>query len=196
MRITKADYEDFQRLRKWEKKTRVRDSAKLIENLEDDIDLPIRKCVALLALLGCKPLYSCCGFDYDGQPFHKSHQYGIPYIKLLADNPAFSFVYNLTRIGTPWFCKTSRGVVDVLCEIKGNPHWRAEECIHFAEECIFVIDWMEKYLVSFKTAMMEEVVLEDSNKRALEIHKNWQYPSKSPWKILKSDYFTEEQSQA
>jgi hypothetical protein len=52
-------------------------SEETIQNLEDDIDKPMKLIVGAAALIGAKPQWSCCGFNYDGQPAHKDHVYGL-----------------------------------------------------------------------------------------------------------------------
>src|SRR3990167_575278 len=71
-----TDAEELTFLRSIYKRERILKSVKSITRLEDDIDEPLKTCVMALALLGCEPVWSCCGFDYAGQPIHKSHEHG------------------------------------------------------------------------------------------------------------------------
>jgi hypothetical protein len=162
--------------------------------LEDDIDDPIKNCVAMFALLGCQPFYSCCGFDYNKQPFHKSHQYGRPYI-ILADTERTAEVLTiLSKQRTVWYAeKGARGWVNLQVMAEMNPHWRKEECVHFAEECAIAIRWLERFLFALKGAMLDSIVLEDTNSKAKKDNEYWQYPPKHSWTILLSEvevYFT------
>lgn len=191
MKISEEQYEEYQSLKKWAEKEKVFQSAKQITKLEDDIDFPIKKCVAMLALLGCKPLYSCCGFDYEGQPYHKSHQYGRPYFILTASESTFNFIDFLRRNRTLWYASqgANSSVVNIELMAGANPHWRKEECIHFSEECVINIYRMEKILERAKDFMADEADLMDSNEGAKKEIKYWRYPPKEPWRILKKDLF-------
>ena len=74
--ISDEDYKEYRTLQHNALFQQKLESVRGMKNLRDDIDVPIRKLVAMFALLGCTPLWSCCGFDYDGQPMHKTHEYG------------------------------------------------------------------------------------------------------------------------
>lgn len=189
MKITKEEYEEYQQLKRWAKREKVFASARSIEKLEDDIDTPIKKCVAMLALLGCEPLYSCCGFDYTNQPFHKSHQYGRPYIILKPNEHTLQVFYNLSIRKSRWIGHT--GADNRICFLElmagMNPHWRKEECIHFAEECVSEIYWLENFLRGARECMVDSIVLEDTNFNVKNAIENWQYPPKKPWAIRKEE---------
>lgn len=184
MKITNEEYEEYKMLKKWAKREKVFKSAKDVKNLEDDIDTPIKNCVAMMALLGCKPMYSCCGFDYNGQLFHKSHQYGQPYIKMEACPRAIRFLEEFPR-NRYWFADGGKYHIDLKVHANMSPYWRKEECIHFAEECVIAIGWLEQVLLSVNGVMADTISLEDSNQKALKENKYWQYPPKEPWVIKK-----------
>lgn len=188
--ITDEQFSEYEQLKRWAKREMVFKSAKEITKLEDDIDKPIKNCVAMFALLGCQPFYSCCGFDYSKQPFHKSHQYGRPYIMLSDSERTAQILEILSRQKTVWYAeKGAQGYVNLQVMAGMNPHWRKEECIHFAEECVISIKWLECFLVVLKSGMLEEVVIEDTNLRAKKDLEYWQYPPKEPWVILRSEVF-------
>jgi len=185
--ITDDEYQEYTKLKLWHEKRKIRESAHSVTRLEDDIDAPIKKCVAMLALLGCAPIYSCCGFDYNGQPFHKSHQYGRPYFILTANQNTFALLETLSRSRTGW--QGGRGNhptwTNLELMVGMNPHWRREECIHFSEECVGAIALLENVLVQFFPKMVETITLIDSNSLAKKVTKHWQYPPKEPWTINK-----------
>ena len=184
--ISEKKYQEYLQLKIWAKREKVYQSLDSISSLENDIDLPIRKCVAMFALWGFEPLFSCCGFDYRGQPYHKSHQYGRPY---------FIFNYNDKskwlidcRFPNGWEAKTAQRKTKIFLELlaQGNPHWRKRECIHFSEECTLGIAWLEGWLLSNKLLFSDTVTLHDTNEK----YKNnsvryWQYEPKNPWIIEK-----------
>lgn len=184
--ITDKKYEEYLALKRWAKRENVYQSACAIIRLEDDIDLPVKKCVAMFALLGFQPLFSCCGFDYHGQPIHKSHQYGRPYFMFQGNPKSLSLVG--CRFSMGWRSVSMYNKTTVFLEnvIEGNPHWRKKDCIHFSEECNIAISWIEKWLLSNKSLMADTITLEDTNQN---YKKNsirfWQYPAKEPWIIQK-----------
>lgn len=185
MRITKEQYEEYQKLKKWAEREKILTSAKSVKKLEDDIDEPIKKCVAMLALLRCEPTFSCCGFDYDGQPFHKSHQYGEPYVRMKSN------LYSLALTSQPlqygWQAAMVVGEVTLVWKSHGNPHWRNTNCIHYSEEIVGAIGWLEWALSQNKDKMLDEVTLEDTNKKNRGINRFWQYPPKKDWVVRKKD---------
>jgi hypothetical protein len=186
--ITNEQFEEYEKLKKWAKREGVLKSARDVTKLEDDIDAPIKNCVGMLALLGCEPTYSCCGFDYTGQPFHKSHQYGRPYIIMRSNSRTLDFVQILLHQKSTWYVDTidkNFCAVQVMCGM--NPYWRKEECIHFAEECVIAISWLEKILFQLKTVMFPRIVIEDTNQSVKNDIEYWQYPPKSPWIVELSD---------
>ena len=190
-KISDEQLEEYEQLKKWARRERVFQSAKEITRLEDDIDAPIKNCVGMFALLGCFPVYSCCGFDYSGQPFHKSHQYGRPYFILKASQRVDDVLLILSKQKTFWYATPNGKFVNLEAMAGMNPYWRMEECIHFAEECVILIGWMENFLRRCSRSMMDEIVLEDTNYKAKQDLRFWQYPPKEPWIVRKSDFFNE-----
>lgn len=186
--LSDKQYREYKDLKKWARREKVLVSAESIKNLEDDIDLPIRKCVAMFALLGFQPMFSCCGFDYKGQPYHKSHQYGHPYINFYMNDRNLEWI-KTGRIGAGWIMRVlTRGYVALELKIGMNPHWRKSECIHFAEECVIGLQWLEGYLLgSYSNHFADCVELEDTNDLYIKKGKtkHWQYPPKNPWLIKK-----------
>ncbi|MBT4586155.1 hypothetical protein HN960_05150 [Candidatus Peregrinibacteria bacterium] len=186
MKISKEEYAEYQTLLKKSKYIYSRDSAKSIKSLEDDIDLPIKDCVAMLALIGCEPVFSCCGFDYDGQPLHKSHQLGYPYVRL-TDN-----LYSEALLTSPfkqgWTAKIFGSQISLELNTSMNPHWRKASCIHYSEEAVIGIQYLENLLHNNKHLFNDFVVLKDTNASHASELKFWQYPPKTPWTIYKEDY--------
>lgn len=188
--ISNTEYELFQSLKEKADGIYNLSSAKKIKRLEDDIDEPIKRCVAMLALLQCEPKFSCCGFDYDGQPIHKSHQYGNPYITC-HKNKFSEHILKLVSENNMWKIK-KRGSEIILEEIitdkNGNPYWRSSSCIHFSEECVIAIACLERTLIQLKEYFSDSVSLFDTNVHNKRATKFWQYPPKESWTINKLDY--------
>lgn len=185
MELSEEEYEEYQQLREWAKKQKVYQSLESITELKDDIDLPIRKCVAMVALLGCEPTFSCCGFDYAGQPFHKSHQYRQPYIKMKSNWFSTRFYMNanviLSKFGWNFRPMGQEYILELLVSM--NPHWMKTECIHSSEECVIGIANLEWALKSFSSEFAEEVTIRDTNESHRERLKFWQYPPKKEWVV-------------
>lgn len=184
--ITEKQYRQFQDLKRWAKKERVFQSADSVKKLEDDVDLPIKKCVAMFNLLRIPTLFSCCGFDYKGQPYHKRHQYGDPYI-IVQENVNTSNWMENDCIKGGWSLKPHiKGYLKLVTEINKNPHWRDKNCIHYAEESVLAISYLERWLQKLSIYFIEEVTVYDTNQN---YSKNgirfWQYPAKTEWVIRK-----------
>lgn len=185
IKITEKEYEEYQKLKKWAEREKILTSVKSVKRLEDDIDEPIKKCVAMLALLRCEPTFSCCGFDYDGQPFHKSHQYGEPYIRMKSNLFSISITTQPLKYG--WYVVNVVGEVSLCWRASANPHWRNNNCIHFSEEIVGAIAWLEDGLLRNKDNMLDEVILTDTNRKNKTLNRFWQYPPKEDWVIRKTD---------
>lgn len=187
--LTDKQYEEYKNLKRWAKREKVWVSAKGIEYLEDDVDTPIKKCVAMLALLGLEPLFSCCGFDYQGQPYHKAHQYGHPYIMVSKNAVSSKWLLSGGNGNLGWGWRIRKHLPNALIlelPIKGNPHWRKRDCIHFSEEVVLGISYLERGLLGLSDSFQSTVILLDTNQN---YKKNgiryWQYPPKKPWVIQK-----------
>lgn len=187
--ISNSDYRLFVDLREKADGIYSFASAREIKNLEDDIDLPIKNCIAMLALLGCEPTFSCCGFDYQGQPAHKSHQLGFPYIRMKKNTMSIAISTDGLDFGKHgWTFREFHGEILLELLTSMNPHWRNKSCIHYSEECVIGIDWLERKLFTGRGNFKDMVVLKDTNANHRAHLKFWQYPPKKPWTIYKSDY--------
>lgn len=184
--ITDGQWEEYNNLKHWAIKQKVWESARSIKRLEDDIDLPIRKSVAMCALLGRRPLFSCCGFDYYGQPYHKYHQYDAPYITI-SENEKSSFLLNVGNVSGWKTEKHAPKTMKIEFRTEMNPSWGSRESIHSSEERAIAMSVLEKFLMNFYPYFAEEVALHDTNHRYKDGGvRFWQYPAKEPWVIKKS----------
>jgi len=181
------------------------DSVRAQTNLKNDIDNPIRNLVAMFALLGCKPLYSCCGFDYDGQPMHKTHEYGSTYIRLSANKSTAdtlkklsereiierTLVWDVKDISSDkWIVWATPKFAQLMCDFDyetskmGYP-WAFSSCIHFYEYGVIRINYLESAVKRlFISEFADEIVLKDTNKLQPGA---WQYPVLEDWIIKKEE---------
>jgi len=193
IKIEDGEYQEYLKLKRWAKKEKILRSSVKSDRLEDDIDLPIKRLVAMFALLGCGPQWSCCGFDYKGQPFHKSHQYGSPYI-VLEDNVLSEKIINdisCDVLGKKWriYRRETDGLKQIALDGKPIQHWWTLDisCIHYPEESIVNINRLGNFLLGYKDEMLESIQLKDMNCYYKEKFVDWQYPCKKPWNIDKVD---------
>ena len=150
------------------------------------------------ALLGCSPLWSCCGFDYHGQPIHKFHQYGRIYFILrdsIRTKRLWEDALHLHLIGgKTWeflFLQQSH-VWDLHIDFKNViPQWSDEHCPHYSEQAVQYINQMEQFLVMFRDDMLDVATVVDSNSIYKKVFRHWQYPSKGPWTFTKQDFLEE-----
>lgn len=180
--ISENKYKEYLALKRWAKREKVYQSMTSTTKLEDDIDLPVKKCVAMFALLGFQPIFSCCGFDYHGQLYHKSHQYGEPYFMFSENEKSKSLIG--VKYGA-WIGEKRHAIL-LIAKVKGNPHWRKKDCIHFSEECVISIGALERWLLSNTSIMVDTITLQDTNQNYKKSGiRHWQYEPKEPWIIRK-----------
>jgi len=189
-RISDKKYAEYLTLKK-QKELQERDtSLTSVYNLEDDIDFPIRNSVAILALAGCSTMFSCCGFDYHGQPPYKAHQYGEPYIMMKADLETEKILGSMrARLAYGWRLDKRNGLIFLELAHVNNPHWSDPKAIHYSENLVIAINQLEQYLFhNLWDVLKDEVILEDTNKQHNKNLKYWQYPPRNPWVITQDSF--------
>lgn len=196
VQISKAEYERYLQLDHADKRTQIQESILATKDLVDDIDQPIRKSLAMLSLLGCKTIWSCCGFDYEGQPVHKFHEYGTVFFRMHFSEASHTVAANLlmARLALPWEIKlfyTNIPEVQFKAPIGFEDHlktWENSLCPHYPEPAVQAICNLENRLIKFKEHFLDEVTLVDTNAEYQKAFPDWQYPPKNPWVIRKADY--------
>lgn len=187
--ITDEQYNEYQSL-KWRVAV---ESMRSVTKLEDDIDVPIKKCVMAFALLGCNPTWSCCGFNYVGQPVHKKHQSGRLYF-ILGNSRKSIILFHMIGNSTMayrnhWEIRhTGSGAVDLHLDFSNVvPDWKEDACIHYSEQAVQIIKDLEAWLMSLSSEFLDSTEIIDSNKLYRKHFDNWQYEPKSSWIIRKED---------
>ncbi len=206
MAVTVSDneYTELQTLRSYCIREKNIESAKSMKMLENDIDLPIKTIVGMFALLGCQPLFSCCGFDYEGQPVHKTHEYGNAYINLRDNSNTkqvidffisigfFADTYKRTSQWRTWKIEQDKIVFvaqsfDWKDRKMGYP-WTKENCIHYSEKGVIGLHELRKKLYyAFKDHFLSQITLRDTNQNHNKNLAYWQYPASEPWEINKDE---------
>jgi len=190
--ITDAEWEELQALRLHHRRQLELEAVEGL-TLEADIDLPIRRCVAAFALLGCEPTWSCCGFDYVGQPIHKWHQYGRTFFILGGNSRTLAVVGGFVEGGgrkEGWtaFYPTPVGTLDLHNDfVNVVPEWGYNPCFHYYEPAVIKIQLLESYLMSLKEFFADEVIIRDTNGLYRAEFAYWQYPPRGDWLIRKAD---------
>ena len=171
-------------------------------SLESMIDSPLREPVALLNLLGCRTIWSCCGFHYRGEPKGKSHMLGNTQILIHCDPRSFEVVTRLfdnheAFAGYPKW----RALIDskpfqgaALSLVFGFPvskedDWWNPNSPHAHEGPAGAIQHLTNALWAMESQMVDEVVVTDQNAVAKEQMKSWDFPASKPWTIRKANYF-------
>lgn len=178
------------------------DSVRGMVNLKNDIDIPMRKLVAMFALLECSPMWSCCGFDYDRQPMHKTHEYGNTYLALqytmrtrsiLKILVAGKWIRPRSDNTDQWEFWINNGVLYLRSDFdffhrKNQYPWAMNNCIHFSELAVSKIRELEILTVGyFGDEFRDSVVLKDTNINQKRVVQNWQYPTLEDWTVTLSD---------
>lgn len=161
--------------------------------LEDHIDEPIKKCVVGMALLGFTPVFSCCGFHYNGEKIRKDHFLHKPYIYLDYPKMGDSLKSILIDIcfKTHWKINISSNCIDFHGWQWDKEHpWSAEGCLHKPEMNVISLNNLEKVLEDYKKNFMENAVIRDGNdvwKKDLKL-KWWQYEPSEPWEVTPATF--------
>ena len=205
--ISDEDYNEYRVLQHNALFQQKLESIRGLKNLKDDIDIPIRKLVVMFALLGCKPLWSCCGFDYDGQPMHKTHEYGNAYIRLLNNKQSCKVadrlfdekviekrVTDISEIDSDrWVGWQADGHLQLHCDFdyvttKTHYPWSMKSCIHYYEYAVIRIAELEQAMLKlFANEFADTVTLCDTNKYIRQHIHSWQYPALEDWVVTKED---------
>lgn len=201
--ITPAEYAEYQHLRSLYRLETKLESVRRLKSLEQDIDAPIRPVVAMLALLGCEPIWSCCGFDYAEQPVHKSHEYGTVGIAI-KDNEAIRRVGGLLlqahniAFQEKRNCWRLRGglhygdrIIYLMSGIEDGNLWPDRDSIHYSEPGAIAIGLLKRFLFSLKDTFLEQAVLGDFNAVYKSRYPDWQYPPLTDWVINRADVIDE-----
>ena len=188
-KFSEDEYEEYRNLKRQAERIQIFDSMQKVTNLEDDIDLPIKRCVAAFALLGCQPRWSCCGFDYVGQPLHKYHQYGRIYF-ILAHNPfSEQLCKNITESSSWEYTVCDNGTIDFRLDATNViPQWNDPQCPHYHEPFAAYIQHLETYLYQLQDLFADQATLCDTNNIMTDVLPNWQYKPMEPWIIRKEDW--------
>lgn len=167
--------------------------------LENHIDLPIKRAVALLNLWGLETSFSCCGFDYKNPEVKKDHITNNPQIMFRAtvDNlrKAVRLIHNAEfAASNMWYIvfhprsSYDYPLATMQCHFSDQGLWRTKDSPHAHEVCNCVIKCLEERLLTFKDEMVDFVQVIDYNENMRKIYPHWQYGPAAPWRISKSDY--------
>lgn len=200
--ISDEDYKEYMTLQHNVIFQQKLDSIRGLKYLKEDIDIPMRRLVAMFALLDCEPLWSCCGFDYDGQPIHKTHEYGNTYIALKDTQRTRSvmkilyagkWIQKLNNDTDKWEVWMNRGILYLRSDFdyfhrRDKYPWSMNNCIHFPELAVIKIQEIEKLILSyFEDEFKEMAIVSDTNRNHKIRVRNWQYPALEDWTVTLSD---------
>ncbi len=174
-------------------------SERTIKNLEDDIDRPMRLLVAGTALLGANPKWSCCGFNYNDQPEHKDHSYGLMQLILDANREIAVTLAKMAvkdtdnKLRAHFVNMPNQGIHIAISSSWKLPEngWGRPDSPHFYEVGVVAIQAFEKLLFRHSDLFSTEAVLNDTNLEMQSKLPDWQYAGKSPWHIRKDQILQE-----
>ena len=172
-------------------------------SLLDALDKPMVEPVALLNLLECRTLWSCCGYHYQDEPEGKSHMLGNTQILMVADHRSFEIVNRLFN-ENPEFCaypkwsalldvKPRQGAVMNLMfgfPVRKEECWFNPNSAHFHEGPVLAIASLCDALRKLEGEMLDEITLVDQNAvMKARTRGLWDFEPSENWVIRKSDYF-------
>ena len=172
--------------------------------LEDHIDEPIKRSVALMNLYGVETLFSCCGYDYKNPKVPKSHIAGRPQILFKANTQNLKKITNLIHYdvflnNNSWWVlvmptSTREPIVKAMMGCKIDSHssnidsWNDSNSPHFHEGFNSIFYQLEDRLLQFKNEMKDEVIVKDYNTIMKEVYPSWEYEPCEDWIVKKKDY--------
>lgn len=174
--------------------------------LKNMLDKPMVEPVAYLNLLGCRTLWSCCGYHYKGETEGKSHMLGNTQILMVADAHSFEVVIRLFNenpqmaVFPKWSAlldvKPLQGSILNLrfaFRVSDADNWWNPKSAHFHEGPVLAIDALVRGLRSMESDMKDEIILVDQN-AIMKAHTQglWDFEPGEAWTIRKSDYFSTE----
>ena len=194
--ITEEQFDEYSNLKLRDRQSRARLSMQHIKTLEQDIDAPVRDTVAMLALLGCRVMWSCCGFDYPEQPDHKKHTLGQPYIMIHFDKESYSLAHAMFSTQWPYagawhiLIRNHDGFPVLVLEtnIARRGEWSDAGCIYFSELGSTYIQYLNDFLVSLSYKFADSVTIKDTNKAYRSKFPSWEYEPKSDWIVKRESY--------
>lgn len=170
--------------------------------LEQQVDKPIRRVVALLNLWEIETRWSCCGYDYKNPESTKDHIHGTPQIwtvatydafnklLLLLDSEVFAVNKSWNFIGQrrPYQAPMLMLFCNFRTESTAEDCWDNKDSIHYHEKINVCIQHLEDRLLEFKDQFQKEVILKDHNARMKEAMPDWQINPVADWVIKYEDY--------
>jgi hypothetical protein len=172
-----------------------------MSNLAEMVDVPMREPVALLSLLGCQTIWSCCGYHYRDEPEGKSHMIGASQILLTANAHAFTHLCELMDnelwVAWPkWKIQLDKKpfqppmlTLGFCFPVTKNDDWFNPQSAHYHEGPACAIQHLTNALRDMEHHMADEVIIVDSNAAAKGAIENWDFPASDDWVVRKSDYF-------
>ena len=163
--------------------------------LKDDIDVPLIKTIACLNLLKIRTLWCCCGFNYEGQPTHKLHDYGTLQILIENNASAIWLAAGMLQSQMPFQLTTTLVAPNIkaigIIRTFGHPvkEWDKPEGPHYHEMPSQYICQLERFLTqpSVIERMKDEITLVDTNAIVRKTNPYWDYKPRDPWVIKKVD---------
>jgi hypothetical protein len=166
---------------------------------KDDIDKPMLRTVIGLALLGCEPMWSCCGYDYLGQPIHKRHVFGLLYIccrKNLASEIVLPKLPYLGGACNQWALLDypRDGIPSLYLEFRWGhgkyawTDWSPKDAHLFGEIPQVELSHLEFGISKLEECFQESAIIRDTNDDYRSRHPYWQYPTLGDWTVTMKDY--------
>ncbi len=162
--------------------------------LEYNIDAPIKKAVVGLSLLGFETIFSCCGFNYDGQDEYmkKDHIKNMPYIYLKYNPGNFDaklFMQIMNESG--WKIEfVHPNTINFFGVQNDRFPWSNPSSPHNYELPLLNIlrlnSVIKTYLIKAVTTVEHSVVIRDGNRLYPSIY--WQQKPKIEWVVSRSTF--------
>lgn len=164
-----------------------KEDKKVISNLQDHIDDPIKKCVVGMALLGFNPQMSCCGFSYKGEKVPKKHlkkAYMFLNFSDVIDNNLGNKLLEISKMSRWKFNVLAADYIDFYAQTWQKDHpWDDDQCPHFYENFLLGINALEGTLIHLKEHFKKTTIIRDGNHLYKTKMKYWQYEPTEDWVV-------------
>jgi len=163
--------------------------------LENCIDMPVKRLVALMNLYGLETTWSCCGFNNGEQ--NKDHVLGLPQIWVKLDNESYNKIIRL--LDSEIFGATGEwnimirkmgyqqplGFFHCNYQNRTQQFWNDPSSPHYHERMNVAIRHLEDKLLEFKNEFRDEAIIKDQNTHMRQQMPGWNAKPARDWVVNK-----------
>jgi len=162
----------------------------------DSIDRPIRGLIIQMNAHGIRTVFSCCGFNYDGEEEPKTHSTAGPFVVLQGPGPNsrleeyvvfHAFAFDAHACGwdlTPYHLENNKWVIRYSLKPEQAKFYQQRDgiqSIHDYELPLIAIKRLEKTLARHPVIVKEYSIVDGNTGYAEALDNEWQIKPKKPF---------------